>query len=237
MLELRLEPNYNTVLPMYVALLLWSVPVVALLHRGAWWAVCGLSLAVYVVGQTISGLHFTQDSFGVADWQLFFTAGLLIGWSWERRPALLSERARPVIVWCCAAAALAMFLSARLAHDAMEQRFGAALDKANGGWLAFLFAGAVLVVGYAVIERARRLQTVARALRPLEILGTKGLPGYVAMVLTVLALDFVPGVPRGDAVLVVIAAICGLTEYAALHLQQQVRRSQPGAPELTSSFT
>jgi hypothetical protein len=220
-LGLRLEPNFNSVLPMYVVLLLWSILVVALLRRGAWWMAIGVSLAVYVVGQTVDGLALTQDTFSIAGWQLLFTGGLLVGWAWEHRLAVLGVRWRGLIVSFASVVVVGMYLLARLLPGAMNREFGSALTKSNGGWLAFVFAGALLVTGYAGFQRARRVPSVNRALRPLEILGAKGLPGYVAMVLAVLVIDFLPDLPRGDAMLVAIATICGLTEYGAIHLRRQ----------------
>ena len=86
-LVLRLEPDFNNVLPMYVAFLLWAVLAVGLLRRGHWWAVAGVSAAVYVFGQTIDGLALIRGAFPLANWQLLFTMGLLIGWSWEHERA------------------------------------------------------------------------------------------------------------------------------------------------------
>ena len=56
-----------------------------------------------------------------------------------------------------------MFAAAHVAPDAMTARFGSALGKNNGGWLAFVYAAALLVVGYALIERARRVPWIAIA--------------------------------------------------------------------------
>ena len=74
-LVLRLEPDFNNVLPMYVAFLLWAVLAVGLLRRGHWWAVAGVSVAVYVFGQTIDGLALIRGAFPLANWQLLFTIG------------------------------------------------------------------------------------------------------------------------------------------------------------------
>jgi hypothetical protein len=64
-------------------------------------------------------------------------------------------------------------------------------------------------------------------MRPVELLGAKGLPGYVVMVLAVLALDFVPHFPRHDGGLLVVVAVCALAEWAALTITSR-RRARGG---------
>jgi hypothetical protein len=227
LVSLRLEPDFNTVLPMYVALLLWAVAAVALLQRGRWWAVVGISLAVYVFGQTVNGLAITPGAFAVADWQLLFTGGLLVGWTWEHERRRLTLTSRRMVVAAAGAFAAVMYVLARVDQGPMERVFGAALAKDHGGWLAFLFAGAVLVIGYAAIDALRRSRRAARLVRPVEILGSKGLPGYVAMIAVILLIDFVPGFPHNDLVLAGIATVCGAVEYASIQLARARPRTTP----------
>jgi len=73
--------------------------------------------------------------------------------------------------------------------------------------------------------------TAARVLRPLEIVGTKGLPAYVAMVVMILLIGFVPDVPHNDLVLVVMATVCGAVEYASIQL---TRARRPAAVLMTA---
>ena len=81
----------NSVLPpMYVAVLLWAVVVFRLLERGRWGVVVGISVVVFVFGQTVSGLSLATGGFAIADWQLLFTGGLLVGWTWEHEQSRLS---------------------------------------------------------------------------------------------------------------------------------------------------
>jgi hypothetical protein len=228
-LVLRLEPNLNTILPMYVALLLWAVLVVILLRNRAWWAVVLLSTAVYVVGQAFTGLHFAPDGFAIADWQLLFTGGLLIGWLWEYERLSLSLQLRRAIVVAAGALAMGFYAAAHLAPGPVEHRLGAALWKQDGGWAAFLFAAAVLVAGYGLVESARRTSPISRALRPVETLGRKGLPGYATMVLAVLVLDFLPSIPRNDATVALIVVVCGVAEYLAVEFDNW-RRSLASNP-------
>jgi hypothetical protein len=213
---LRLEPNFNAVLPMYVALLLWAVAAVSLLRLNRWWAVAGISVAVYAFGQTVNGLAITEAAFPVADWQLLFTAGLLVGWFWEHERGLIGRRWRRAAVGGSAVVAGVLFVSARTMQGPMESVFGNALQRANGGWLAFVFAGSVLVTGYTLIEAARRSRRLARILRPLEILGSKGLPGYAAMVVTIIVLHTLPHVPRNDLTLIAVTVVCGAAEYGSV---------------------
>ena len=41
-----------------------------------------LSSLLYVFGQAVNGLA-GRRGFQLANWQLLFTAGLLVGWEWE----------------------------------------------------------------------------------------------------------------------------------------------------------
>jgi hypothetical protein len=222
-LDLALEPDFNGVLPMYVVFLLWAIVAVVLLRRGRAWVVAAISLTVYVVGQLTNGLPLSSGSFQLAGWQLLFTAGLLLGWAWEHeRHSVPAVRRRQVIVVGLLVAAV-LLVVARTLQGPVAELVGSGVDKANGGWLAFIFAGAVLVAGYAVIERGRRYPWVCTALRPLEVLGSKGLPGYVTMVLAVMVIDVLHNVPRTDPVAIGIVVLCGVAEYVALRMTKRRR--------------
>jgi hypothetical protein len=249
-LSLRLEPDFNAVLPMYVVFLLWTVVAVALLRRGAWWTVAGFSLVVYAVGHLTNGAPLAPGGFQLAGWQLLFTAGLLMGWSWEHERTLLTPRRRRRVVLASTAGAVVLYLAARGVPGETQTLVGWGLGKANGGWLAFVFAGMVLIAGYALIERARAIPGAARAVRPVEIMGTKGLPGYVAMIMAVLVLDLLPGVPRTGVTAVLVATVCGLAELAAVRFAHRRRaavsrsrggrrgglyRRRPGTPPATAA--
>jgi hypothetical protein len=93
---------------------------------------------------------------------------------------------------------------------------GPAIAKFEGGLVAFVFAGAALVTGYVVLEWIARFWWTGIALRPLQILGTKSLAGFVAMVLCVLFLDVNPSLARNDIVLVLILVVCGLTAFGMM---------------------
>ena len=84
--------------------------------------------------------------------------------------------------------------------------------------MAFVFAGTMLVTGYTIIDAARRSRRLARIVRPLEILGSRGLPGYAAMVITVLILQEFRGMPRNDLMLVAVTVVCGVAEYSSMRL-------------------
>jgi hypothetical protein len=230
-LTLRLMPNFNTVLPMYSALLLWTVAAVSLLRLNRWWAVAGISLGVYAFGQTVNGLAFTEGAFPVADWQLLFTAGLLVGWSWEHERGLITRHWHRAAVSGCAVVAVLLYVSARTMQRPVESVFGEALEKGNAGWLALVFAGTVLVTGYAMINAARRSRHLTRILRPVEILGSKGLPGYAAMVVTILVLHTLPRVPRNDLMLIAVTVVCGAAEYGAVRFAN--RRPQGASQPIT----
>ena len=98
-LRLQLEPNFTGVLSMYVVFLLWAIPAVALLRRGLWWVVVALSVTVYLGAHLLGGFTFAawSGSFDPAGWQLLFTGGLLVGWSWEHeRLEIPVERRRTI---------------------------------------------------------------------------------------------------------------------------------------------
>ena len=135
-----------------------------------------ISAGVYLFGQTVDGMALSAGGFEIAGWQLLFTAGLVVGWEWEHGVAALTTRRRTWIGGASIAVAGGVFAAAHLAPDEMTARFGATLGKNNGGWLAFVYAAALLVVGYAVLERARRVPWIASARRPVAVLAMAGPP-------------------------------------------------------------
>jgi hypothetical protein len=225
--DLRLEPDHNAVLPMYVVLLLWAVVAVALLRRHRVRTVLTISGAVYAFSQTVDGGALSAGTFQIAGWQLLFTAGLVVGWEWEHGVATLTARRRAWIGAAAAAVAGTMFAAAHVAPDRMTAWFGSTLDKFNGGGLAFVDAAALLVVGYTLIEWARGVPWIATALRPAAVLGWRGLPGYVTMVLGILLLDLLPGVPRNDLVVWLLIASCGVAEFVATRSARRHRARRP----------
>jgi hypothetical protein len=245
-LLLRIEPNFTGVLPMYVVFLLWAVPMVWLLKRGLWWAVAAASIGLYAIGKAIGGFTFADvgTSFDVFGWQLLFTGGLLLGWAWEHeRLAIPAEWRRRIVAGSAGLVVLLLGLAVAGKEEA-DDLLAWSVTKFNGGFVAFAFAGALLITAYAVIDRVRGSSDLAaKLLHPIEILGLKGLPGYVAMVLTVLVLNAFPGVPRNDFMVVVVIVICGFAEYGAWKFdawrrQRQVRqRSAVAAPVAVSPAT
>ena len=215
-LRLHLQLDFNDVLPMYVAFLLWAVVAVTLLRRGRWSLVAGISLVVYVFAQTVTGLALKPGGFQIGSWQLLFTAGLVAGWRWEHERLDVPGAWRRGLVHGSVGIWAVMLAAGRLAPVRMVEVFGRALAKMSGGWLAFLYAGVAIVVGYVAIERASRVPLVGRLLWPVKILGSKGLPGFATMVVASLVLDLTPSIPRNDAVIVAVLVLCGLAEYAAL---------------------
>ncbi|MEY2525094.1 MAG: hypothetical protein QOJ66_3659 [Ilumatobacteraceae bacterium] len=215
-LRLRLQLDFNDILPMYVCFLVWAVLAVALLRRRLGWLVVFISVIVYALAQTTSGLALKPHSWDIGSWQLLFTAGLLVGWSWEHERLLLPREWRrrvmrvSVVVWAL------LFGAALVARRSMENEFGRGLGRLSGGWLAFVFTGAAMVVAFPLIDRLWRVPPVVRPLRTVGILGSKGLPGFATMVLAILALDLVPSIPRSDPVNVAVMVLCGCAEYVAL---------------------
>jgi hypothetical protein len=215
---LRVEPNFTGVLPMYVAFLLWAIPMVWLLKRGLWWAVAASSIGVYAFGKAVDGFTFAAPgtSFDVLGWQLLFTGGLLLGWAWEHErlaiPALWRKRIVAAAIGFTVAVLCLAVASKGRADDVLDWT----VTKFNGGFVAFMFAASALVTAYVVLDALRRrYDLAARLMKPLEILGLKGLPGYAAMVLIVLVMNAFPGVPRKDLTVVLVVVLCGLAEYGS----------------------
>jgi hypothetical protein len=215
-LSLTLQPNFIDVLPMYVVFLLLAIPAVAALRNGWYGAVAAGSLAIYTVGLPFGGLPLVDRSFALASWQVLFMAGLMVGWAWENELAGIGPRARRVILAGAAATSVVFVVLATVARDHTDDVLGPAIAKFEGGLVAFVFAGAALVTGYVVLEWITRFGWTGIALRPLQILGTKSLAGFVAMVLCVLFLDVNPSLARNDIVLVLILVVCGLTAFGMM---------------------
>ena len=119
-----------------------------------------------------------------------------------------------------AVTAVFLFLALRMA-ERTEDLFGPLLSKFGGPPLAFVFAGCALITAYAILDRARRWPVVDTLLRPVEILGVKGLPGYVAMVLTILFFATFPSLPRNDLTVIFVVLVAGCSEYGAWKLAQR----------------
>jgi hypothetical protein len=230
-LLLKDEPNFTGVLPMYVIFLLLAIPAVYCLQRGWWLAVVGGSCLIYLVGKGFGGYRFADwgGSFDPTGWQLLFIAGLLVGWTWEHEMLRIPPQVMRRLV-IAAAIVFAGFLTLALtAAREVDDLFGPLLTKFPGGPLAFVFVAAALITAYAVVDWSRHWPKVNRALRPLEILGVKGLPGYVAMVLTILVFACFPGVvPRNDLTVVIVVIVAGLAEWGAWKRDQR-RRSRAAA--------
>jgi hypothetical protein len=224
-LWLRLQPEDNGVLPIYVVFMLLAVPVVILLHRGYWRAVVISSMAIYLGAWLVGGISFVPGEFQPLAWQALFMGGLLVGWTWEHERLLLPAYWRSRIVLVAMAGASAFYALANGAPGHTQRFFGNLLDKMSGGPLAFLYSAFVMVAAYAVLERLLRWRAMTATLTPIRILGSKGLPGYAALQLCALALDLFPHAPRNDLVLVVVIIFCGITEYSAVRLQQSRKKS------------
>ena len=215
-LRLRLELDFNDILPMYVLFLAWAVLAVALLRRQLGWLVAVVSVIVYAFAQTTGGLALKPDSWDIGSWQLLFTAGLLVGWSWERERLDLPRVWRRRLILVAGAVWGLLFGTALVARASMEREFGPALGRLNGGWLAFAYTLAALLVAFPLIDRLWRVPPLTRPLRTLSIVGSKGLPGFATMVLAILVLDLVPSIPRNDPVNLAVMVLCGCAEYLAL---------------------
>jgi hypothetical protein len=235
MFELRSEPDFTGVLPMYVFFLLGAIVAMRLLAQRRVWAVIGLSIGVYVASKAIGGAALAPGSFDVGAWQLLFMGALVVGWTWEHERLQIAASGRRTVVVGAAAVSVACFVVARVRPDAFAGLPWAPVDKMSGGLLAFAFAASALTAGYAVLEHLLRTPA-AWPLGVVAIAGSKGLPGYVAMVLSLLVLQMRPSIHRNDAVVAVVVLVCGLTEYVALRLDVRRRSHSPRqAPPMADS--
>jgi hypothetical protein len=106
---------------------------------------------------------------------------------------------------------------------------GPLVSKVAGGPVSFLYAAMVLVAAYAILDRCLEAPMARKLLTPIRTLGSKGLPGYAALQVTVLLLDTSPRFPRTDTVILAVVTVCGLTEYLAVRLQQRRKRTRTKA--------
>jgi hypothetical protein len=89
-----LTKGADDLMTFYVTLIVLAAPVILLLRRGFWWLVLGGSVTAWLVHQLNEKwlnpptVYFVP----VADWQLLFVAGLLIGWHRKRLRELLAGR-------------------------------------------------------------------------------------------------------------------------------------------------
>jgi hypothetical protein len=220
--------DFNDILPMYVCFLAWAVIAVALLRRRLGWLVASISVIVYALAQTMGGLALKPHSWDIGSWQLLFTAGLLVGWSWENERLLLAREWRRRLILVSAVVCALLLGAALVARRSMEHEFGRGLARLSGGWLTFVYTGAAMVIAFPFIDRLRRVPPLIRPLRTVGILGSKGLPGFATMVLAILALDLVPSIPRSDPVNVAVMVLCGCAEYIAL--RRHVRKRAAFGP-------
>ena len=224
LLMLHLEPDANNVLPMYVFFLLWAVVAVQLISKRRYAVVIALSVTMYVAGQITGGVVLAPGSFELASWQLLFTAGLLIGWSWEHERLSFPPTLRRCVIGAAAVLSVGLLTLTRVAPSSVDHLPWSPVSKFAGGWLSFLFAGAVLILGYALIDWLYGYAWPRRVMVPVAIAGSKGLPGYVAMMVAVLVLQTLPWVHRNDIVVALVVLVCGTTELSALKFAAWRRR-------------
>jgi hypothetical protein len=110
-----LTKGADDLMTFYVTLIVLAAPAILLLRRGYWWLVLGASVATWLVHQVNEKwlnpptVYFVP----VADWQLLFIAGLLIGYHRKRLRELLAGR-RGVIFNVVLLTLFAVFLSIQL---------------------------------------------------------------------------------------------------------------------------
>jgi hypothetical protein len=211
---------------MYVVFLLLAIPAVYALRAGAWWAVAGGSLALYAVGKAVGRVTFATwpGSFDVLGWQLLFIAGLMTGWAWEHGLRTIPPRVERAVAFTAAGLTIGFLLLARAAPSGVEDRLGVLIQKFPGGAVAFLYAAAALLTAYVVLDWSRRYRLARQIMAPLQILGVKGLPGYVAMVLTILFFATFPSLPRNELTVVIVIVVAGLAEYGSWRWATRTRR-------------
>ena len=185
----------------------------------------GISVVVFVFGQTVSGLSLATGGFAIADWQLLFTGGLLVGWTWEHEQSRLSGSWRCAVVTGSAAMSVVMYVAARQLQQPMEATFGGALEARRAGGWPSCSPGRCSSPGTWSLNAAIACPVFGVCFAAVAVLGTKGLPGYTTMVVALLVVDeFLPTLPRNDLMLIAVVAICATGELAAIRLGKRRRR-------------
>jgi hypothetical protein len=91
---ITLTKGADDLMTFYVTLIVLAAPAILLLRRGYWWLVLGASITAWLAHQVNEGwlnpptVYFVP----VADWQLLFVVGLLIGYHRKRLRELLAGR-------------------------------------------------------------------------------------------------------------------------------------------------
>jgi hypothetical protein len=180
LLTFRDAPPYGDILPLYVVLLVLSPALLALLRRGYWPVVAGLSTAAFALGQWYPWVTSPRvpELFPVILWQAVFVSGLLFGAALPRL-----DRAPPatrVALTAVAAGAFAGVLTA--GHGGAFGLPAVTFQKVplNAAELArYVTLTLVIVLGTGLLWG--RLEGRAPT-RFVEGLGRRSLFGYVAHV-------------------------------------------------------
>ncbi|GAA2018719.1 OpgC domain-containing protein [Nakamurella flavida] len=217
-LTLRINPAYASILSLYVVLLLGALLGTALLRRGLWPVVLGLSAVLYAVGLiwptpfTFTPRPGVPGAVNAAAWQLLFALALCLGWAW-RSPRVRAWVGRPDIG--LAAAGLVVLLAVAAWWIELTQRTPPAAVRlvfGEGTLGPGTIAMAVLAF-LALLPAARWATRVAPAvMSPLARIGRHSLDCYLILSTVVLVTPSLfradPSSPTGDLLVLEVLLVC-----------------------------
>ena len=197
-LSLQVNPQYTSILSLYVVLLLLAMVAVAALSRRQPAPVVAGSLALYAAGLrwpdvfTFTERPGSPGAVNWATWQVLFLAALLIGWYWNAAPSV--ERG-PVLDWAGPRAP-----SSSSGRQPVGSRRRASRRRGSWRWPRrftdgllgsgrILMAFAAVIVGYHVCRWV--LRTWPPLLTPFALIGRRALDCYVLLSVVVIVLPSV----------------------------------------------
>lgn len=212
--SMTLSPPSGSVLRLYVVLLLLALGAYALLWRGRWKTLLGLSVTLYAVGQILpaqtSFRAFDAETLGAswAGWQLLFFGALLIGWHWRSMdvPGWLARR-----FWPTLSASVAVIGAAFLLGDAVPELF----DKVTFAPGRTIVAFAVVCFLYQVLTSALRVAP-AWLYRPIELIGRRSLDAYIIQASVAIILPSFVSYSTTAAQLIAVAVLATCWGWAEL---------------------
>ncbi len=197
-LSLQVNPQYTSILSLYVVLLLLAMVAVAALSRRQPAPVVAGSLALYAAGLrwpdvfTFTERPGSPGAVNWATWQVLFLAALLIGWYWNAAPVRRARassglgRAAGTVVLVGAAAG---WVATTGEPAPWKQAMAAPFTDGLLGPGRILMAFAAVIVGYHVCRWV--LRTWPPLLTPFALIGRRALDCYVLLSVVVIVLPSV----------------------------------------------
>ena len=184
-LLLRFQPAFLDILPLYIVLLAWLVPLLALRRRP--WLLLALSVAIWA-GARVLGLNLPRWQgggwfFNPLGWQLLFVLGFLLGQAARGAAAVPLPRPSPwltALAIAVLAAGLVLIVSANHAPEALPDRLAAFLATVDKTALHPVRLASVLAITYLVVVTVPSNASAVdgRWARPFVLMGRHSLPVF-----------------------------------------------------------